>query len=169
MSVGRPSKYNPSFDEQAYKLCLLGATDNDLADFFEVNQDTINEWKKVHPSFSESLKRGKSIADSNVADRLYQRAMGFEHDTEEIKVLSAGKEGSIIERVPIRKIYPPDSVAAIFWLKNRQPDKWREKQEIDKRTRITDERIDTSNLTEEDLRVLAEIQRKSGAGQKEPK
>lgn len=64
------------------------------------------------------------MADANVADRLYQRAMGFEHDSEEIKVV----EGSI-ERVPIRKIYPPDTVAAIFWLKNRQRDKWRDKVE----------------------------------------
>lgn len=130
--MARPSKYDPKFDDMAYKLCLLGATDKDIADILEVNQDTVNEWKKVHPSFSESLKKGKAIADANVADRLYQRAMGFEHDSEEIKVVSlGGKEGSEIERVPIRKIYPPDPTAAIFWLKNRQPAQWRDKQEVE--------------------------------------
>jgi hypothetical protein len=56
-------------------------------------------------------------------------AMGFEHDSEEIKVISMGKEGSAIERVAIRKIYPPDPTAAIFWLKNRQSAKWRDKHE----------------------------------------
>lgn len=70
------------------------------------------------------------MADANVADRLYQRAMGFEHDSEEIKVVSIGAgEGSEVQRVPIKKIYPPDTVAAIFWLKNRQKDKWRDKTE----------------------------------------
>lgn len=127
---GRPTKYKEEYTDQAYKLCLLGATDKEMADFFEVNQDTINEWKKVHPEFSESLKKGKIQADANVGSRLYERALGFEHDSEEIKVVSMGKEGSAIERVPIRKIYPPDTVAAIFWLKNRQSDKWRDKQEI---------------------------------------
>lgn len=124
--VGRPTKYDPKYDDQAYKLCLLGATDKELADFFEVNEDTIHEWKKVHPNFSESLKRGKIEADSNVGARLYERAMGFEHDSEEIKVVDKS-----VERVPIRKIYPPDTVAAIFWLKNRQSDKWRDKQNIE--------------------------------------
>ncbi len=129
MGVGRPSEYKPEYTEQVEKICKLGATDNDLADFFEVTEQTINNWKNDFPEFFESIKRGKTLADSNVADRLYQRALGFEHDSEEIKVMSMGKE-SVIERVPIRKIYPPDTVAAIFWLKNRQPDKWRDKKEF---------------------------------------
>jgi hypothetical protein len=128
---GRPTKYRLQYNEQARKLCLLGATDKELADFFEVNEDTINEWKKVHSEFSESIKKGKNQADAEVADRLYQRALGFEHDSEDIKVVSnGGNSGSSVERVPIKKIYPPDPVAAIFWLKNRQPDKWRDKKEV---------------------------------------
>jgi hypothetical protein len=63
-------------------------------------------------------------------NRLYQRATGFEHDSEEIKIMSS-ENGQYVERVPIRKIYPPDTVAAIFWLKNRQKEKWRDKTEID--------------------------------------
>ena len=130
MRQGRPSKYKPEYDEQVYKLCLLGHTDKELAIFFCVNEDTIHEWKKKHISFSESIKRGKAIADGNVVDRLYQRAMGFEHDSEEIKVVSDGSGmGSSIERVPVKKVYPPDTTAAIFWLKNRQPATWREKTE----------------------------------------
>jgi hypothetical protein len=135
--VGRPTKYDSKYNDQAYKLCLLGATDKEIADFFEVNEDSIHEWKKVYPEFSESLKKGKTLADANVGQRLYERALGFEHDSEEIKVVSMGKEGSKIERVPIRKIYPPDTVAAIFWLKNRQPGKWRDKQEIQHSGEIT--------------------------------
>lgn len=122
--AGRPTDYKEEYDGQARKLCLLGATDAEMADFFGVVESTINLWKLEHPTFSESIKEGKRLADSNVADRLYQRAMGFEHDSEEIKVI-----GAEVQRVPIRKIYPPDTVAAIFWLKNRQKDKWRDKTE----------------------------------------
>jgi hypothetical protein len=161
--AGRPTKYQEEYSEQAYKLCLLGATDKDLADFFEVNEDTINEWKKVYPEFSESLKKGKDLADANVADRLYQRALGFEHDSEEIKVVSDGQGlGSSIERVPIRKVYPPDSTAAIFWLKNRQKDKWRDKTEADITTKgeSLNKKQDLSMLSEEDLEEMARIQDK---------
>lgn len=123
--AGRPTDYKPEYNIQVEKLCKLGATDKELADFFEVAESTINLWKTEHPEFSESIKRGKSEADANVAERLYQRAMGFEHDSEEIKVVDKG-----IERVPVRKVYPPDTAAGIFWLKNRQPGKWRDRQEI---------------------------------------
>lgn len=127
--AGQPTKYKEEYNEQVYKLCLLGSTDKDIANFFDVDESTINNWKIAHPKFFESIKRGKSIADSNVADRLYQRALGFEHDSEEIKVI----DGSVV-RVNTKKIYAPDPTSAIFWLKNRQPKQWRDKQEIDHTT-----------------------------------
>jgi hypothetical protein len=130
--AGRPTRYKKENSEAVEKLCKLGATDIELADFFNIRESTLNNWKKAHPEFMESIKRGKLLADANVAERLYQRATGFEHDSEEIKVVSDGQGmGSSIERVPIRKIYPPDTVAAIFWLKNRQKDKWRDKNETE--------------------------------------
>lgn len=128
MPAGRPTDYRKEYNEQVEKLCKLGATDKELADFFEVSESTINLWKINEPGFSESIKNGKEKADSNVAERLYQRAMGYEHDDVHILTVSDGSgAGSHVEKVPIRKYYPPDSVAAIFWLKNRKPDKWREK------------------------------------------
>jgi len=129
---GRPTKYKEEYNEQAEKLCKLGATDQELADFFEVDVSTINNWKIDFPQFFESIKKGKILADSNVAERLYQRALGFEHDSEEIKVT----DGQVV-RVPIRKIYPPDPTAAIFWLKNRRPKEWRDKQEIEQSGGLT--------------------------------
>lgn len=133
MPAGAPTKYDPKYNKLARKLCVLGATDDDLADFFEVHVDTINEWKKKHPAFSESLKKGKRVADANVAYRLYQRALGYEHDDEEIKVVTAPGQhaGSKVERVKVRKYYPPDTTAAIFFLKNRYPERWRDKQEVE--------------------------------------
>lgn len=121
---GRPSAYREEFAEQARKLCLLGATDKELAEFFEVSEATINNWKLVHYEFLESIKRGKQIADGEVADRLYQRAMGFIAPDIDIRVI----ENKIVE-TPLEKYYPPDTAAAIFWLKNRRKDKWRDKQD----------------------------------------
>jgi len=125
--MARPTKYKQEYAEQARKLCLLGSTDSELADFFEVEESTINNWKHDFPEFLESIKKGKAQADADVADRLYQRAMGYEHDEVDIKMFA----GQVI-KTPIRKIYAPDPTAAIFWLKNRQKGKWRDKidQEI---------------------------------------
>ena len=130
-SLGRPTPYKPEFDKMAYQLALLGHTDAEMAAVFGVTEQTVNNWKHKHPTFFESIKVGKDIADGKVADRLYQRAMGFEHESEEIKVVSTGMGmGSEIVRVPVRKIYPPDTVAAIFWLKNRQPARWRDTKDM---------------------------------------
>lgn len=122
---GRPTKYKPEYAEQARKLCLLGHTDVELAQFFEVSEDTINEWKKTYEEFSESIKKGKEFADVDVAESLYHRALGYSHPEVDIKIYA----GEII-KTPIIKHYPPDTTAAIFWLKNRQKGKWRDKQEL---------------------------------------
>ena len=127
---GRPTKYKPEYAEQAYKLCLLSATDDDLADFFEVNVDTINQWKKNYLEFSDSLKRGKIEADTNVSKSLYHRAIGYEHEDVDIKMYK-----DRIIQTKIIKHYPPDPTSMIFWLKNRQRGKWTEKIEVDQNIR----------------------------------
>lgn len=127
--IGRPTEYQESYNEQVEKLCKLGATDAEIGDFFGVTEQTINNWKTAHPDFFESIKKGKIIADSNVAQSLYHRATGYSHEDVDLKMY----EGHIIETKLI-KHYPPDSTAAIFWLKNRRSKEWRDKQEIDQKT-----------------------------------
>lgn len=127
--VGRPTKYKEEFNIQVEKLCKLGATDEELADFFNVDVSTVNNWKIEHPEFFESIKAGKDLADANVASSLYHRATGYSHEDVDIKMY----EGKIIETKLI-KHYPPDPTSMIFWLKNRQSAKWRDKQEIDQKT-----------------------------------
>lgn len=126
MGAGRPTAYKEEYNEQVYKLCLLGATDADIANFFEVTETTINNWKIDYPTFFESIKRGKERADATVAESLYKRANGYEHPDVDIKMY----EGEIIQ-TPLVKHYPPDTTAAIFWLKNRKSAQWRDKQEIE--------------------------------------
>jgi hypothetical protein len=124
--MARPSKYKPEFVAQAEKLCKLGATDMEIADFFEVNVATLNRWKAEHEEFCASIKSGKSEADERVERSLFARANGFEHDDTDIRVV----DGAVVQ-TPIRKHYPPDTTAAIFWLKNRRPGDWRDKQEVE--------------------------------------
>ncbi len=121
---GRPSKYNVKYNEQGRKLCLMGYTDKQLGKFFEVAESTINKWKIDHKGFSESLKAGKEIADSEVTASLFERAKGYSHI--ETKVFN--NQGEILT-YDVNKIYPPDPISIKYWLNNRQPERWREKVE----------------------------------------
>ena len=108
----------------ARKFCLLGANDERLAQLFDVSEVTINAWKKEFPEFLKSLKEGKDIADANVANSLYHRALGYSHPEDDIRAMN----GEIVI-TPTVKHYPPDTAAATLWLKNRQPNVWRDKVE----------------------------------------
>ena len=109
---------------QAAFLARRGCTDKELAEFFGVEEKTINNWKQAHPEFLQSLKDGKAKADSQVERSLFERATGYSHPEDKIFQY----EGVPVV-VPTVKHYPPDTTAAIFWLKNRRPEQWREKIE----------------------------------------
>jgi hypothetical protein len=117
--TGRKSEYKTTFNRQVYLLTLLGATDKEIAKFFDVSEPTINTWKKKYPKFLVSLKKGKDEADLKVAASLFKRATGFTLPDTYIDHF----KGVIVEK-KIKKHYPPDVTAIIFWLKNRQRDKW---------------------------------------------
>lgn len=124
--MARPTKYKKEYVKQAAKLCTLGATDIEIADFFEVNVATLYRWKNEFPEFCESLKISKNIADDRVERSLFARANGYEHDEVDIRVVDKR-----IIKTQIRKFYPPDTTAAIFWLKNRRSAKWRDKTDVE--------------------------------------
>ena len=123
-AMGRPSKYRPEFVEQAKKLCRLGATDLEIADFFGITVRTLFNWKNEHDDFFHALNESKTIPDERVERSLFHRAIGYEHDEVDIRVIDHQ-----IVKTQIRKYYPPDTTACIFWLKNRRPDLWRDKRE----------------------------------------
>lgn len=128
-SVGGQSKYKPEFCEQAYKLAMLGMTDEELAAFFEVHPTTITDWKNRHTEFSQTLKKARGEADGNVAVSLYKRACGYSHPDVDIRTIAIGDGQSEIVKTPFTRHYPPDTAAAFIWLKNRQKDKWRNNPE----------------------------------------
>lgn len=112
---GRRSDYKEEFNEQAYKLCLLGAIDEELAKFFKVSKVTINAWKKRHPEFLNSIKRGREVADAEIAHSLYKKGKGYNYTELHRKKV----DGTTVETKRIRKHIPPDTAAAFIWLKNR--------------------------------------------------
>lgn len=126
MAAGRPTDYKPEYAEQAEKLCKLGATDIDLADFFEVSDRTIYRWQAKHPEFCQALKAGKQSADERVERSLYHKAVGYTFDSEKVFQF----QGEIV-RAATREHVPPDTTAMIFWLKNRRPEAWRDKHEVE--------------------------------------
>jgi len=137
---GRPSLYDPSMNEQAHKLALLGLTDGEIAEFFGVDEATINNWKNEHPAFFESLNAGKVSADADVAASLYRRAMGEVVYTERrVK----GKDGEY-EVIRLMQSVPSDPGAAKLWLTNRQPRLWRDKQEIDLKQPLDEDALDAA-------------------------
>ena len=123
---GRPSKYDAAFAEQAAKLCALGATDKELADFFGVDTRTVYRWRNEHEEFCHAVIAGKEKADARVERALYNRAVGYTFESEKVFQF----QGEVI-RAPVLEHVPPDPGAALNWLKNRQPEKWRDKHEIE--------------------------------------
>jgi len=124
----RKTDYKEEYDRQAYLHCKLGATDADLAQLFGVCEATINNWKLKNDSFLESLKKGKDEFDTNsVENALLKRAMGM--TVTEQRVAGGGDDDEAPSAVQTTKELPPDPTACIFWLKNRNPSRWRDKQE----------------------------------------
>ena len=88
-----------------------------------VNIATLYDWKKKYPEISESLKKGKEVIDTIVENALLKRALGYRYD--EVTIENG------IETKRVTKEVQPDTTAQIFWLKNRRPDKWRDKQNVE--------------------------------------
>lgn len=114
-----------------------GLTDEQIAGNIGVNPATLYDWKGRYPEISESLKKGKEVVDRAVENALLKRALGYRYDEitrEAVKQIDE-ETGDLItvmaETKRITKEVHPDVTAQIFWLKNRRPDVWRDKQQID--------------------------------------
>lgn len=139
--VGRPSKFKTEFIEQAKNYATLGATDEQMALFFEVHLSTFYEWKVKHPEFREALIVSKGVYDSQIERSLAERARGYSHPEDKIFC----NQGETVV-VPTTKHYPPDTTACIFWLKNRNPAEWRDVQHHDNTHLIESNDIDDLDL-----------------------
>lgn len=123
--MARPSKYETHVQP---KLMLIeawardGLTDADMCKNLDVGKDAFIEYKKRYPEFAEALTRGKEVIDVMVENALLKAALGYEY--EETKESENGFERTT-------KRAHPNTTALIFWLKNRKPKEWRDKQELE--------------------------------------
>ena len=124
VKTGRPTKYRAEYAKQARKLCQLGATDFELAEFFGVNTTTVWRWRSEHPAFCNATAVGKAECDERVVRSMYQRAVGYSYHSEKLFCF----EGDVT-RADVVEHVPPDVNAGRLWLMNRRGDDWKDKQE----------------------------------------
>lgn len=118
---GRPTTYNALYHPRwVTALVKNGATIPEIAEEMGVDRATIFRWSNKHPEFCDSLKIPKEEANERVVRSLFERALGYTHDEVDIRVCNG-----VVVKTPIKKHYPPDTSAAIFWLTNRCRDQWK--------------------------------------------
>lgn len=128
---GRPTLFQEEYCEQVEKLCKLGATDAEIAEFFGVCEATVNNWKSNYPKFLESIRLGKKVADMKVANALFDGALDRVVIEKQAIKVKTGQYKEKVEIIEVEKIIPGDFRNQQFWLKNRKSDVWRDKQEMD--------------------------------------
>ncbi|MDP1383030.1 helix-turn-helix domain-containing protein [Priestia megaterium] len=109
-----------------------GLTDEQIAHNVGVSRSTLNDWKKKYPDISDALKKGKEVVDLQVENALLKRALGYEYEeiTKESQWNEKTNKYELVITKSVKKRQAPDTTAQIFWLKNRRPDKWRDKQDV---------------------------------------
>lgn len=126
---GRPSKYEAEWKD---KLPVIqgwardGLVDEQIARNLGIHPSTLYEWKKRYPEFAEALKKGKEVVDREVENALLKRALGYEYEETKTEV---DAEGATKVTTTVKHM-APDVTAQIFWLKNRKPQEWRDRQEV---------------------------------------
>ncbi|MBK8814861.1 MAG: hypothetical protein IPN42_04830 [Methylococcaceae bacterium] len=150
---GRDTLYKSEYNEKAYELCLMGATDDVLAHVFGVSEQTLNNWKVQYPVFLESIHAGKDFADAKMANAMYKSGLGLHVVTEDKLVYKDG----VAEIVTLEKQLPPEVKAQIHWLNNRQSKKWRNNIIVDNGVKLDPETINfLSGEFEDRLRAIRE-------------
>jgi hypothetical protein len=124
--VGRPSSFNEQVAATIVRLAADGRTEVEISEIIGISDRTLRLWKGKHPELLPALKEAKAIADDLVEASLFRRATGYTHP--EVKLFC--HEGMIVSE-QVEKHYPPDTTAAIFWLKNRRPKEWKDVQRLE--------------------------------------
>lgn len=122
-------RYNPDYHpDWAWSLYINGATDEEVANAFHVKRRTILRWAESYPEFAKARAESKDVADAKVEKSLYKRATGFEYSTtESIVEFDANGQQKPLKIQTFKHYAPPETGAICFWLKNRKPDKWKDR------------------------------------------
>jgi hypothetical protein len=138
---GRPTKKSPERVAKIVELAREGKTTEEIAEIVGLNKRTIYEWMERDWQFSALLKENKGLADENVEVSLFKRATGYSHPEE--KIFYDKKAGEVVRADTVMH-YPPDPTSMIFWLKNRKPKEWRDKQDHDIKVEYAEDVRDTA-------------------------
>lgn len=162
MAGERKTKYHSHVE---LKLLLIeawardGTIEEDIAKKLGVAYSTFRTYKERYSALSAALKRGQEVADVEVENALFKRAVGYQYDevTREVGTVQDPETGELVKAMVVTKRVTkevqPDVTAQIFWLKNRRPDKWRDKQEIGHSGNV-DINNPMKGLTTDELRKL---------------
>jgi len=127
--MGRKGKHQKWLEEDGLAMLQSwardGLTDPQMAKNIGISYSTFKVWKNKFPALSATLKKGKEPIDFEVENALLKRALGYEYE-ETSSIVEKDAKGKLITKIiKHKKIMPPDTTAAIFWLKNRKPDTWK--------------------------------------------
>lgn len=123
--VGRPTAFRPEFVEAAYRFTKMGANRLQLAEQFGVADSVLHDWMNKFPDFDRAIRQTRLVADELVAAALYKRAVGYTK-----KVTKVFQHNGEVVLAQVDEEMPADVQAGRYWLNNRQPKLWAERQEL---------------------------------------
>ena len=132
MTAGRKSNYDQDIHPAwAWSLAVCDMTDEEIAGELGICIATLYNWEKAHPEFLEAIKKGKKPTDAKAEQSLFQRVTGYEYKERKLTAIRDENTGKMVpyKVETFEKHMPPDVGAAFIWLKNRRPDRWRDKPE----------------------------------------
>jgi len=159
---GRPSKYDAVFHPLLVEsLARNGLINPQIAERMGIATSTLSKWMNDYTEFSDALKRGREEPDDRVETSLLKRATGYRYQevTKEVKGKGEDTEPELSVTKVVTKEVAPDPTSMIFWLKNRRPDRWRDKQDIN-----LSGMVETASLTPDERKArIAELEAKRHA------
>lgn len=153
--MGRLSKADTILTKETLrkikKWAAEGMIDSEIAHNIGIAYSTFREWVKKYDKLSATLKMSKDVADDKVEKSLYERALGWEYteETKERKFNTDTNQYEMVLTKTVKKQVLPETTAMIFWLKNRRPDIWKDRQEVGLNTNI--EAIDAIKVLSDKL------------------
>lgn len=147
---GRPTDYRPEYADQARKLFERGATDVEVAEFFDVHVSTLYRWRHSNEDFLHAVKVGKEHADERVKVAYHKIASGYTYTEQQAIKVKDGPHSERVEIVEVQREAPPNPAAVMKWLSARTPE-FRETQRVEMNAKVENISLDFSKFTDEEL------------------